>query len=117
MSDRCATPGAPCKTWSWEMPISSRLMRPGTNQLLMQVFQHEGNGARAGRKKQSPALPAVCMIAVCLASLTARPCFARTPEPVRLRRGEIVLTVEQRPNGNRFLKAKILLDAPLPVVW
>jgi len=44
-------------------------------------------------------------------------CLARKPPAQRLKDGEVLTWVEELPNGDRFLRATVLIHAPLKVVW
>jgi len=73
--------------------------------------------ARLSRQAERPGYFFLAANALLFLTGTSHTCLARAPDAVRLERGEVITWVDEHPNGDRFLKARILIRAPRPDVW
>jgi hypothetical protein len=70
------------------------------------------NGRLSSKHRIATLIAALCL----LAELDSK-CFARKSDSQRLEEGGAISWVDEQPNGDRFLNAKIKIHADLRTVW
>ena len=73
--------------------------------------------AHLSRQAGRPGYFTLAAIALLFMTGTSHTCLARAPDAVRLKKREVITWVDEQPNGDRFLKARILMRAPRSDVW